>query len=312
VKSVSFNPFYYKFDFVKRRKIFYLFSAILIGAGIISLLIQGLNLGIDFTSGSRVEVLIGQKFSDVEIRSLLAEAKLEPSSIVTAGEGKDLTAVLSYKGTINKEQFAQIGKIMKSKYGENVALSESTISPIVGRDLARNSFYALAIASIGIIIYVALRFEYRFAIAAILALLHDVMIMIGFFSIFQIEVESTFIVAALTIIGYSINDTIVIFDRIRENMKRTKLKRKEDLENLVNDSIRQTLVRSINTVMTVIFSSLALLIFGGPGIRIFSLALTVGLFFGAYSSIFIASQIWVEWKGKDLEKERFRTQPQNQ
>jgi preprotein translocase subunit SecF len=312
VKSVSFNPFYYRFDFVKRRKIFYLLSAILIGAGIISLLIQGLNLGIDFTSGSRVEVLIGQKFSDAEIRSLLAEANLEPSSIVTAGEGKDLTAVLSYKGTINKEQFAQIGKIMKSKFGENVALSESTISPIVGRDLARNSFYALAIASIGIIIYVALRFEYRFAIAAILALLHDVMIMIGFFSIFQFEVESTFIVAALTIIGYSINDTIVIFDRIRENMKRTKLKRKEDLENLVNDSIRQTLVRSINTVMTVVFAALALLIFGGPGIRIFSLALTIGLFFGAYSSIFIASQIWVEWKGKDLEKERFRTQLQNQ
>jgi preprotein translocase subunit SecF len=161
------------------------------------------------------------------------------------------------------------------------------------RELAQKGIYAVLIASVGIVIYVTIRFEWRFAIAGIVALLHDAFIVVSLFSIFRFEVGLPFIAAVLTIIGYSINDTIVIFDRIRENMRFAKIKTHEDLQNVVNASVWQTLTRSINTVMTVVVAALCLFIFGGESIKLFSLAMLFGLFSGAYSSIFIASPLWL-------------------
>lgn len=297
---MSYNPFFYKWDFVKKRKLFFILSLTLIGLGLISLLIQGLNLSVDFTSGSRVEVLIGKSFTEAEVRDLLAPKKLVPSSFQVTGQGTGLTAVLTYKGAISKEQFAELQTLFTQKYGKQVSLNESTVSPQVGRELAWKAFLSVLIASVMIILYVTIRYEYRFAISAVVALLHDVVIVTGIFSLIRVEVDLTYIVAILTIIGYSINDTIVTFDRIRENMRKMKLKRVEDVEHLVNISIQETLVRSINTVMTVLVGAVALLIFGGPGVFTFALALTFGLFFGAYSSIFIASQLWVQWKELEM------------
>jgi len=308
---VSYNPFYYKWDFVKRRKLYFIISGVLLLIGILSIVIRGFNLGVDFSSGTRVDVLIGKPFDDEEVINISKEIGLTPDSVRSAGEGASTTAVLRYKGTITKEQFAELSQAYQAKYGEGTTLSESSISSEIGRELAKKAVYSVLIASIGIIIYITIRFEYRFAIAAVAALLHDVVMMVGFFSLFQIEIDTTFIVALLTIVGYSINDTIVTFDRIRENMKRMKLKTIEDLEELVNASIRQTLVRSINTVLTVLIASTALMIFGGEGIRIFSLALTVGLVFGVYSSIFIASQLWLFWKEQDFKKKKVRPALQN-
>lgn len=300
---MSYNPFFYKWDFVKNRKIYLSISAVLILISIIVILVRGLNLGVDFTSGTRIEVLIGQPFEDEEVLSISRELDLEPSSIRTSGEGSSLTAVLRYQGTITKEQFDELNKAYKSAYGDQVSLSESTVSAEVGRELAKKALYAVIIASVGVILYVSIRFEYRFGITAVLGLIHDVLITVGFFALFQIEVDLTFIMALLTIVGYSINDTIVVYDRIRENQKRMKIKRVADLEHLVNESVKHTFLRSVNTVLTVLFCSVALMLLGGEGIRNFSIALTVGLAFGMYSSIFFCAQLWLIWKGKSLRKE---------
>jgi SecD/SecF fusion protein len=176
------------------------------------------------------------------------------------------------------------------------------VDPTIARELLTKAIYAVALASIGIIIYVSIRFEWRFALAGIIALLHDAFIVVSVFSIFRLEVNLPFIIAVLTIIGYSINDTIVIFDRIRENLRFAKLKNLDDLAELVNQSIWQTMTRSINTVVTVLIAAVCLFIFGSESIRLFSLAMIVGLISGMYSSIFIASQVWLVLKNKSLNK----------
>lgn len=307
---MSYNPFYYKWDFAKRKKIYFMISGFFLVIGILALLFRGLNLGVDFTSGTRVDVLIGHAFNDQEVEQISRDLGIEPSSIRSAGEGTGLTAVLRYQGTITKEQFAELNSAYKAKYGSQVTLSESSVSPEVGRELAKKALYAVLFAWIGIVLYVTFRFEYRFAITGVLGLVHDVLIVVGFFALFQIEVDLTFIVALLTIVGYSVHDTIVIYDRIRENLKKAKIKRIEDLEDLVNVSIRQTFLRSVNTVVTVLVAAIALLIFGGEGIRNFAIALVVGLFFGMYSSIFISAQMWVLWKEWDFKKKK--TKPELQ
>ncbi|TCS83833.1 preprotein translocase subunit SecF/SecD/SecF fusion protein [Tepidibacillus fermentans] len=305
----------YKFEFVRHRNIFFAISGIITILGIISLLIFGLNLGIDFKSGSRLDIHIGKAFTDTEVKTLLKQAEdqakakgfqnvnLKPTVIRTAGNNNEI-AVARFDQTVSKDVLPIIRSVFQSKYGSKVDIQESTVDPTIGRELARKAIYSVLWASLGIILYVTFRFEYRFAIAAIIALLHDAFFVITMFSIFRLEVDITFIAAILTIVGYSVNDTIVIFDRIRDNLKKANIKRMDQLEDVVNLSLNQTLSRSINTVLTVFITALALFIFGGSGIHNFSLALLFGLFTGAYSSIFIASQIWVVWKGRDFKKKR--------
>ncbi|SDW29116.1 preprotein translocase subunit SecF/SecD/SecF fusion protein [Marininema mesophilum] len=297
----------YKLDFVKARKWFFLFSIATILLGVVSLFTQGLNLGIDFVSGSRLDINIQQAFDKEKADAKLAELGYPNPNTRVAGNNKELLVFRTDKA-ISKEKVNDIRDAFRKDFGKKVAVNEQTVDPIIGRELARNAIYSVLIASIGIIAYITLRFEYRFAFSAIIAILYDALFTIGLFSIFQWEVDIVFIAAVLTIVGYSINDTIVIFDRIRENLKRENPKTFEALSNVVNVSIQQTLVRSINTVLTVIFAAVALLIFGGESIKYFSIALLVGLFSGAYSSICIASQIWVGWKWRSLQKERLKPQ----
>nr|WP_084024414.1 protein translocase subunit SecF [Vulcanibacillus modesticaldus] len=309
----------YKFDFYKYRKIYFIISGVIMLLGIVSLLIFGLNLGVDFKSGTRIEINIEQNFVEKDIRSLLKDAEtaakeqgikdvdLTPSIVRQAGN-KNGIAVVRFDQTINSDVLPVIKEVFRSKYGEQVDLIESKVDPTIGRELARKAFYAVLWASLGIIIYVSIRFEFRFGVTAIIALFHDAFFVIAIFSLLRLEVDLTFIAAILTIVGYSINDTIVIFDRIRENMKLNKVKRARDIENIVNISLNQTLARSINTSLTVLFTALALFILGGEGIKNFSLALVLGLISGAYSSIFIAAPIWALWKGKDLDKKKFKPQ----
>ena len=182
--------------------------------------------------------------------------------------------------------------------------SISTVSAQVGQEIARNAIYAVLLASLGIVIYVSFRFQPLYGIATVLALLHDALMIVAFFSLFQIEVNLYFIAAILTIIGYSVNDTIVTFDRVRENLglaeKGGRKVSFDELAHIVNESIQQTIIRSINTVVTVIMTAAALYIFGSEAIRGFSLALLVGLIMGMYSSIFIAAQLWLVMKGRTL------------
>lgn len=294
---MSFN-----YDFVKNRNLYFIISALLTAAGIIFLLTIGLKLGIDFESGSRVNIQADETLTNERVEEEFKALGLEPESVVLAGNNDQ--ANVAFKGVLSKEEIAKLNTHFEEKYGETPSVS--TVTPTVGRELAQNALIAVLIASLGIIIYVAFRFEWSMAISAVTALLHDAFMIIAVFSILRLEVDLPFIAAVLTIVGYSINDTIVTFDRIRENMKLEKVKTQEKLAEIVNRSIRETLTRSINTVLTVIIAAVALLIFGADSIRNFSIALLIGLAFGAYSSIFIASQLWYVLKARQLKNKKTR------
>lgn len=285
-------------NFVGLRKVWFTLSLLLIIPGIIAMFMHDkpLNLGIDFTGGTTLNLEFAQKANTGDVRDVLADFNRENSTILESGE----------KGMIVKTAFLQnaerdkILKALNEQVGQVTVKGEENVGPVIGKELALNALMALGIASLLIVAYVTFRFEFKFAIAAILALLHDVLIAVGFFAIFRWEVNSTFVAAILTIIGYSINDTIVIFDRIRENLD--KKRHNESLAEVINKSIRQTLTRSINTVLTVLFVLIAMYIFGGANIRNFTTALLIGIIAGGYSSIFNASQLWYTFKQMEGKK----------
>ncbi|MCA1031880.1 protein translocase subunit SecDF [Bacillus timonensis] len=289
-------------DFVKHRKKFFIASVVMAVVGIGLLLIAQLNLGIDFASGTRVEILSQNALTAAEVKSELKTLDLEPKDVILSGNNNEI-GVARFIGVLSKEEIANLKSHFNEKYGAEPSVS--TVSPTVGKELARNALISVLIASIGIIIYVTIRFEMTMAVAAIVALLHDAFFILAFFSLTRLEVDITFIAAVLTIVGYSINDTIVTFDRIRELYKKKKrVKTFDDLADIVNKALRQTFGRSINTVLTVVFAVVALMIFGSESITNFSIALLVGLISGTYSSLFIASQLWLVWKSKQLNKKR--------
>ncbi|MBA2173483.1 protein translocase subunit SecDF [Halobacillus locisalis] len=288
------------FDFVGLRKRFFTISIILIGAGILALAVFRLNLGIDFTSGSRVSILSDGNINPSQVEETLKdEFNVTAKQVISAGEDGEI-AVARFEEELSKDKISEIQTYYEEEYGNTPNVS--TVSPTVGQELAKNAALAVLYASIGIIIYVTIRFEIFFALTAIIALLHDAFFILALFSITRLEFDITIIAAILTIVGYSVNDTIVTFDRIRENLKlRKKVKGFKELAKIVNDSLMQTLARSLNTVITVIFAALMLLIFGASSITNFSFALVVGLFAGTYSSLFIASQLWLIWRGRNIK-----------
>ncbi|MDP4155350.1 MAG: protein translocase subunit SecF, partial [Bacillota bacterium] len=307
-----------KIDFVKHRKTFFIISGTLLTLGLIVLIVFRLNLAIDFTSGTRVEVLSNKPVTTQQVKNSFEKLNLKTDDITLAGKNNDIGAA-RLKGVLSKDEIANLKTKFKQEYGSEPNVS--TVSPTIGKELAKNAISALLIASIIIILYVTLRFELYMALAAIIAMLHDAFFMVAFFSITRLEVDLNFIAAVLTIVGYSIHDTIVTFDRMRENMhKKKRLKTFQDICDVVNVSIHQTLTRSLNTVLMVLITVVSLLIFGSPAIRNFSIALLVGLLVGVYSSIFIAASLWVVMKGKELkkkgvirtvkEKKKYSDQPQ--
>ncbi|MRX71390.1 protein translocase subunit SecDF [Bacillus lacus] len=294
-------------DFVGKRKIFFTLSAGMILAGLLSLFLFQLNLGIDFASGTRIDILSEERISVETVREELAALDIEVKDIVVAGNQQEI-AVARLVGVLDQNKIAEVRDYFEGQYGADPTIS--TVSPTVGEELARNALMALGIAAIGIIIYVSIRFEFFMALAAIAALLHDSFFILAFFSLTRLEVDITFIAAVLTIVGYSINDTIVTFDRIRENMKKKRMKTFEDLAEIVNKSLQQTFTRSINTVLTVFIAVVSLAVFGASSITNFSIALIVGLIAGTYSSLFIASQLWLIWKYKQISRPKAKKQPE--
>ncbi|EPD54316.1 protein-export membrane protein SecD [Paenisporosarcina sp. HGH0030] len=289
-----------RFDFVKSRKKFFTASLAFLAIGMILLGIFRLNLGIDFSSGTRVEILSEDSLTKEELITYLESIDHPSEDIVISGDKKEI-GVIRYNEDFSQKEINKLKATISDEYGAEPNIS--TVSPTVGKELAKNAVKALIFASIGIIIYTAFRFEWKMGISAILTLLYDAFFMVAVFSIFRLEVDVTFIAAILTIVGYSINDTIVTFDRIRENMKRSKkIETEEELATIVNKSLRQTLGRSVNTVLTVVMVVVALLLFGAESIRNFSLALLIGLISGTYSSIFIAAQLWFVFKKRELKK----------
>ncbi|SFJ17427.1 SecD/SecF fusion protein [Halobacillus dabanensis] len=289
-----------KFDFVGLRKRFFSISIVLVIAGILALAFFRLNLGIDFTSGSRVSILSdGNITADQVEETMEQEFNVSPKQVIISGDDNEI-AVARFDDELSKDKIGEIQNYYEEEF-ENTP-NVSTVSPIVGQELAKNAALAVLYASIGIIIYVTIRFEIFFALTAIIALLHDAFFIIAFFSLTRLEFDITIIAAILTIVGYSVNDTIVTFDRIRENLKmKKKVKSFKELAKVVNDSLMQTLARSFNTVITVIFAAAMLLFFGASSITNFSFALLIGLIAGTYSSLFIASQLWLVWRGRNIK-----------
>lgn len=286
-------------DFIGKRKIWYIISLLLIVPGLFSLLTQGLNLGIDFAGGNLVQAQFEKSIKTEEVRNALETIGLEDSAI-QASENNNF--IIKTRIMEKSEQTKMVNTLEK-ELGKLEVLRSEEVGPTIGKELRRSGFLALGVAILLMVAFITVRFEFKFALAGILALLHDILITIGVFSIFQFEVDSTFIAAVLTIFGYSINDTIVIFDRIRENMKKTK---KYELATLVNDSIMQTLTRSINTVATTLFVLFSLFFLGGETTKVFVLALIIGISCGAYSSIFVASPLWIEFRFWGKNKKSFK------
>lgn len=288
---------------VNYRKHAFIFSLVIILVGVISLTFNGLNLGIDFTGGTVLHLGIGEDFAVGDIREILIENGLEGSFVQKAGdEGliyEEKEEVIIKTVSLNEEQRQRLIQSIQEKYGGAEVLEIDRVGATIGEELKRNAFLSLLIASLCMVIYITIRFEYKFALSAIVALVHDLLILLTVFSLFRVEVNSPFVAAILLIFGYSINDTIVVFDRVRENLK---LMRKESYRDVVNQSISQTIVRSINTSVTTLLVLLALYIFGGVPLRPFISALLVGVISGTYSSIFVASPVWLTWKEREAGK----------
>lgn len=291
--------FKWNYDFIKISKYFYTFSIILIVLGILSLAIFKLNYGVDFRSGSNVDVTLTKPITEAQAKPVVEALKLSDDPSITIGDGR---MNVRFEKVLSDTQENQFKQAFTKQLDSGASFEVNTVDPAIAQELERNALWAVLAASLGIIIYITIRFEWRFAVAAVVAMLHDAFIVIAIFSIFRLEVDLTFITAILTIIGYSLNDTVVIFDRIRENLRFSKQKKSGDVKTIVNNSISQTMTRSLNTVLTVFIACVCLFIFGSESIRMFSLAMILGLVFGAYSSVFIASPLWLLLKNRQKPK----------
>jgi preprotein translocase subunit SecF len=286
------------FDFIGRRKLWYALSLLIIIPGLVSLAFQGLNLGIDFTGGNIFRLQFEQAVTIAELREVMDETKVHSYAIQEAGPKQFILRT----SELPEKESDELLLHLEENLGKVELLGADKIGAVIGRELTNKAIISLIIASIFMVIYITIRFEFLSGIATILALLHDVLVTVSIFSLLQIEVNASFVAAMLTVIGYSINDTIVIFDRIRENLRIAK---KIDLQAIVNTSLNQTLVRSINTSVAVVLILLALVIFGGETIRVFALAMLIGAIAGTYSSLCTASTLWVDLKGIKKRKTLF-------
>jgi len=276
------------FNFVRNRRMAYIISAIVILIGLISILFQGFNLGIDFAGGTLIQIRFDKSVSTTEVRDILSEFNLSQSTIQNLSENEFVIRTEK----IDPERIKGILSALRENLTDLEVLRVETVGPVIGENLKKLALYALFFAFIGITLYITMRFEFKFSIISILALFHDCLIVLGIFSLLQKEITISVIAAVLTIIGYSLNNTIVILDRLRENIK---FKAREPFENLINMSINQSLSRTINTSLTTIIPILALYFFGGNILSDFALALFIGMIAGTYSSIFIASPLLLEW-----------------
>jgi len=272
-------------DFLGKRKLALIISAVLITVSLASLMTRGLNLGIDFTGGTLVEIGYSQPVELQPIRDALAQNQFNDAIVQHFGTARDVMIRLPSQAVANSEVSNQVLQALANTGNPEMRRVEF-VGPQVGEELRDDGGLAVVYALIGILIYVAFRFEYRFALGSVVALIHDVILTIGFFSVTQAAFDLTVLAAVLAVIGYSLNDTIVVFDRIRENFRKL---RKEESIDVVNISVNQTLARTLMTSITTLLVLFALFFVGGEVIHSFALALIVGVLVGTYSSIYVAS-----------------------
>ena len=300
VDTLDLTTKFDRFDFVTKRKRYFGIAGTLLVLGIIILFVFKLNLSIDFTKGTRIEILADQPLTAEMVSTELNKLDISSDDIVISGDNNNI-GVARLTDVLTQEEISEIKAELKDVYGSDPNVS--SVTPTVGKEIAKNALKGLLITCLGLIIFVSFRFEWRMAVPAVIALLYAAFFIIPFFSLTRLEVDLNFIAALLTVVGYSINDTIVTFDRIRENMtKRKRIKKPEEIIEVANTSVRQTLGRSLNTVLMVTLTVVSIMIFGSESIRSFAVALTVGLIVGTITSVYIATPLWVVMKQKELKQ----------
>jgi preprotein translocase subunit SecF len=287
-----------KIDFLKYRGMALVVSGLLLLGSLLSLWVRGgPNYGIDFAGGILLQFKFHEQVETSDLRDALRKLDLGQVVVQDFGQREDREFLVRVQKKETDLQALQqtVEAALKDRFGEQSLELRRTelVGPQVGADLRKKGMYAVLYAIIGILIYVAWRFEFRFGVGAIIALVHDALITIGVFSVMNKEIDLPIVAAVLTIIGYSINDTIIVFDRIRENMRRI---RRQSLERVINDSINETLSRTLLTSGTTLIVVVALFLLGGPVIHNFAFALIIGITVGTYSSIYIASPVVVYWE----------------
>lgn len=290
-------------NFMRYKLFYFLFSLVLILPGLYFLFTSGLKLGIDFTGGALLEYRFEKSVSAEDLRKIISNQGIEVGQITSSG---DNTFIIRTK-PLEQTQINSLKNSLTKKYSSVEERRVENVGPVIGEELKNKAILSVLVASLAIVLYISFTFRkvpkptssLRFGVAAIIALLHDILIVVGFFTIlghfFGVEIDTLFITAILTIIGFSVHDTIVVFDRIRENLLKNIGKK---FDSVANISIIQTIGRSLNTSLTVIFVLLALLLFGGESIRWFTVALLVGITIGTYSSIFNATALLAWWEQK--------------
>lgn len=283
------------FDFIGKRKFAYALSCIIIIAGIVSLFVQGLNFGIDFTGGTVFQVQYEDNKEISDLRDELGTMGYDGAQIQQM-DNDAFQIKTEFMDQTAQDEFEQQ---LKDASGSFEVLSTNAVGPSIGQEILLSGILALIVAVVLMVVYITIRFQWRFALAGNIALFHDILVTVSIFSIFQLEVNSNFVAAILTIFGYSINDTIVVFDRIRERLGSVK---RDNLAMTVNNAIQSTLRRSLFTSLTTLIPILCVFFFGGETTKVFVLALIIGIVSGTYSSIFVASPLWYDMSMKSKKK----------
>lgn len=294
-------------NIIPKRKIWFSLSGLLVGLSIVFLALWGLNFGIDFVGGSSLEVRFEKQAPSVtEVKEALSDVDLNSLVVQPAQDKEMFIKFQNTEESIHQETLSSLQEMDQEKYGQVKELQYSAVGPAIGNTLKKKSFYAVILVILAIIVYIAWAFRrvskpiasWKYGLTAVFTLLHDCLIVLGVFAVvghfFQIEINGAFIAAILTVLGYSVNDTIVVFDRIRENLPESE----EDFAGTINTSVNQNITRSINTSATTMLVLLAILLLGGGSIFSFTLALLIGVFIGTYSSIFLASPLLVLWESR--------------
>lgn len=286
------------FSIVKNYKIFFSITIIFLLIGLGSIVTRGFNLGIDFTGGSIVDLTFENPVTVAQVREVLKEHDMGNSIIqLENSDGKtEANSVLIRTGVVEDTELRATMSDLQSKLGSYQIQRVEQVGATIGSELVQQAAMAIFLSWILMIAYITFRFEFKFAIAAIIALIIDVLVVLSYFSLFQMEMDSSFVAALLTVVGYSVNGTIVIFDRIRENLKIHR--RSESLGDMIDNSIWQCMTRTIYTVATSLFAIISIFLFGGETIHNFAFAMLVGFASGAYTSIFLAGPMWLFLKNK--------------
>lgn len=281
-------------NIIKNRKIYAIISTIIILIGLVMFFVKGLNYGIDFSGGTLIEVNVGKFIEVDEVREIVDEYD-SGASIIHAGSEKDSIIIKSTKDLKNNEITSIINSFVEKHDLAEDNYQSKKFGATISDEIKNKALLSTVIATVLMLAYITWRFQFAFGLAAIIALAHDILIMLAVYSIFRIPVNNSFIAAILAVLGYSINDTIVIFDRIRENLK---LYPKQTMEETINSSIKKSIRRTINTSVTTLVAVVTLYVLGVEDIKVLALPLIIGIVSGTYSSLFIASPVLFELNSK--------------